>query len=447
MSLFYFRFMDKTFRLYNMHRRQIFFFLILSSVFYACISPNQTYSKIPPGTWRGVLFLDGEIPTAGSKKEVIVGNQYIGELPFSFEIGYTENEDLFMIIKNGEEKIKIEGLQFGRDKATAKDTLIIPFLEYDTYIKAIVEEGVMEGYWHVNYKKDYKIRFKANHGDGDRFKNSSPAKVEDFSGRYQVQFSPGTPDAYPGVGIFSQNGLMVQGTFTTETGDYRFLEGKAIGDKVLLSCFDGAHAYLFEMKKKGKDLIGEFRSGTHHREAFEGTLNPNASLRSGFELIGSKNNSPFFVQFPDANGQLVDTRTEEFKNKVKIYEIMGTWCPNCKDASLFLSALHKKNPDVKVIPLAFERYRDSLTVRQKIKNYENKLKLPYKTLLAGYYNKKEASAVLPQLDSVLAYPTMVITDKKDVIRKVFTGFYGPATPEYAILTKEIEKIVRDLQNE
>lgn len=413
----------------------------------SCISPNQTYSKIPPGMWRGVLYLDGEVPMVTSKKEVIVGKQYNGELPFNFEIQYDEKDNLSMIIHNGEERILVEGLEYGRDKATAKDTLVIPFKEYDTYIKALTEENIMEGYWYVNYKKDYKIKFKAVHGDGDRFKNSSPKDVSDFTGKYEVRFSPDSDDEYPAVGNFKQNGQKIEGTFYTETGDYRFLEGKVFGDKALLSCFDGAHAYLFEMKKISEDVIGEFRSGTHHREPFSAKVNNNYKLKNAYDIVGIKSKSPFHLSLPNAEGTIVNTNADDYKGKIKIYDIMGTWCPNCKDAAEFLREFQGKNKDVKITSIAFERYRDSTVALQKIKNYENKIKLPFETLLGGYYDKKEASKILPQIDTIKAYPTLLIVDKNDVVRKVYTGFYGPATEEYLRFKNEFEKIIMELKNE
>lgn len=428
---------------------KLFYFILLSFIiaFSACISPNQTYSKIPPGLWRGVLYLDGEVPIVTSKKEVVVGNQYNGELPFSFEIKYDEKDNLSMIIHNGVERILVEGLQYGRDKATAKDTLVIPFKEYDTYLKVLAEENIMEGYWYVNYKKDYKIKFKAVHGDGDRFKNSSPKDVSDFAGKYEVKFSPESVDEYPAVGNFKQNGQKIEGTFYTETGDYRFLEGKVFGDKALLSCFDGAHAYLFEMKKISDSVIGEFRSGVHHREPFTATINKDYKLKNAYEIVGIKNKKPFHLSLPNAEGTMVNTNSDDYKGKIKVYDIMGTWCPNCKDAAEFLRGFQSTNKDVKITSIAFERYRDSTVALQKIKNYENKMKLPFQTLLGGYYDKKDATKILPQIDTLKAYPTLLIVDKNDVVRKVYTGFYGPATEEYVHFKNEFEKIINSLKNE
>ena len=65
----------------------------------------------------------------------------------------------------------------------------------------------------------------------------------------------------------------------------------------------------------------------------------------------------------------------------------------------------------------------------------------------SFTHKKEASLILPQIDTIKAYPTLVIVDKNDVVRKVYTGFYGPATQEYANFKNEFEKIINSLKNE
>jgi len=416
----------------------VFYF---SLVLWACVSPHQTFDKLPPGIWRGVLYLDGELIMAVDKKDIAQVSAVPGELPFTFEVKYGNGDSLEILVYNGSERVSLKNIRYGRDKATAKDTVYASFDGYDTYLTAIFEERLMEGYWHVNYRDGYKIKFKAFYGDDRRFRLPFVDDNADFSGRYKVSFSTGTEKEYPAIGDFVQKGNKLYGTFLTETGDYRFLEGNVSGDKASLSCFDGAHAYLFEMKKQGDAILGEFRSGTHHRESFEGVKDENASLTNGFNLV--KIVQPNGVRFvlPDTKGQTVDTQNDPYKGKVKVYEIMGSWCPNCMDATTFLTEYQKSHPEVMVTALAFERYQDPVKAMAALKTYVDAKKIEYPVLLAGHFDKKTASTLIPQIEGIKAYPTLLLVDQNDQLVKVYSGFYGPATKEHAAFIKELSATI------
>lgn len=417
---------------------------IVITVMNGCVSPHQEFDKLPPGIWRGVLYLDGELLMAVDKKDVTQVSSIPGELPFTFEVVYGEDDSMQIILQNGPERIPVTQIKYGRDKATAKDTLYASFGGYDTYLTAIFEERIMEGYWHINYRDDYKIRFKAFYGDDRRFKLPVSVKNENFEGRYKVIFSPGTEDEYPGVGEFRQDGNVLTGTFLSETGDYRYLAGNVSGNKAYLSCFDGAHAYLFELKKQDDRLLGEFRSGIHHREAFEGTKDEKASLTSGFELVKIISDKPFHFRLPDTKGDTLDTQSEAMKGRVKVYEIMGSWCPNCMDATDFLQSYKASHPNVEIAGLAFERYKDPVRSMNVLKDYAAFKKINYPIVLAGYYDKKTAGSLIPQIDGIKAYPTLLLVDSNDRIVKVYSGFYGPATKEHEAFIKELTSAIDEL---
>ena len=56
--------------------------------------------------------------------------------------------------------------------------------------------------------------------------------------------------------------------------------------------------------------------------------------------------------------------------------------------------------------------------------------IEYTTLIAGISNKDEAGKKLPMLDRVYAFPTTLFVDRKGVVRKIHTGFSGPATGDH-----------------
>jgi len=76
--------------------------------------------------------------------------------------------------------------------------------------------------------------------------------------------------------------------------------------------------------------------------------------------------------------------------------------------------------------------------------------VPYPILLAQYgtSNKKEANKKLPMLNRILSYPTTVFIDKKRNVRKIHTGFNGPATGEkYEVFKEDFEFFIAELLKE
>ncbi len=74
------------------------------------------------------------------------------------------------------------------------------------------------------------------------------------------------------------------------------------------------------------------------------------------------------------------------------------------------------------------------------------MKIKHEVLYGGYYDKKAASEKLPQINKIMSYPTMIITDKNNKIVKIHTGFSGPATPEYKAFKTEFESILNGIRN-
>jgi thiol-disulfide isomerase/thioredoxin len=427
-----------------------YIFFVLMAILAGCVEPNTTFEKIPPGIWRGVLLLDRQpVQKYGDDRDIVKKFETDSELPFNFEVIYDNDSVFHIVIHNAEERIKVTDIKFGRDKATAKDTVVIDFPVYDTQIRAIYEDGVMEGDWIVNYKENYSIPFKAVHGVSERFTLVDNDDILDVDGKWACTFEIGTEDEYQAVGVFNQEGKKLSGTFLTETGDYRFLEGKVVKQKIYLSAFDGAHAFLFVGKMmEDKKISGTFRSGSKYTTNWEAMRNDKATLRSAYELTAAKNNDPLSFTFENESGVSVSINDPKYAEKIKVIQIMGTWCPNCMDETIFLKEYFAKNPmdDVAVISIGFERYKDDEKSKSALKRFKDRMKISHEVLYGGYYDKKEAAEKLPQLDKILSYPTLVITDKQNKIIKIHTGFSGPATAEYKSFEKEFGDLLKSIRN-
>jgi len=174
-----------------------------------CVTPAAEFAKLPPGIWRGTLNLENtEVITqdqAGLKKITEA------ELPFNFEVIYDTEQDFHIELINGSERIRVDDISYGRDKATAKDTVLIKFPVFDTYIRAIYSENVLQGHWFVPYKDDYKVPFVANFGRDHRFESSSDSISIDLNGKWKTMFDAGQESEYPAIANFKQEGTNLTG--------------------------------------------------------------------------------------------------------------------------------------------------------------------------------------------------------------------------------------------
>jgi len=427
------------------------FILALGLLQTTCLVVQHPHSALPPGRWRGVLKLANEMVPAPDESQfssLKFEEVTEGELPFLFDVIYDDENRFHIEIINGKERVRADRIYFGRDPATAKDTILIEFPVFDSYIKALYENDVMEGEWVVNFRENYRIPFVARFGQGFRFTELKKTPVADISGKWEVAIEAGTEDEYPAIGEFVQNGNDLSGTFLTETGDFRFLEGTVQADKFYLSCFDGAHAYLFEGKiLSDSTIIGSYRSGSQYRALWEGKRNPRFALRNADSITLAKpGQDVVFFSLEDSSGKPVSLNDPEFQGKVKIIQIMGTWCPNCRDETEFLLEYLSKNPnpDLAVIGVAFERYEEKEKAMAAIGRYVENLRIPYPVLLAGLRGKATAESVFPMLSGINAYPTMLFLGRDNRIRRIHTGFTGPATSEYHAFQKDFERFMQAL---
>jgi thiol-disulfide isomerase/thioredoxin len=301
---------------------------------------------------------------------------------------------------------------------------------------------------------DRIVPLKAEWNNEVRFAINNDDKPVDMSGIWEMNFSGGSDDdQYVGKGIFEQSGNNLSGTMRTTTGDYRYLEGVVDGDDFKLSVFDGAHAFLFKGKVNDSTLNGVFYSGNHWKKNFTAKRNEAYELPSANTLTYLKEGyEKFAFSFPDENGTQISLEDERFKDKVTVVQIMGSWCPNCLDESKYYTKylLENSDKDVEFIALAFEVAKTPEKAFQRINRLKDRIGIEYPIVLAQYggSNKKKAQEKLPMLNHVLSYPTSIFIDKKGNVRKIHTGFNGPATGQkYIDFKNEFESFIDQLLSE
>lgn len=401
-----------------------FFILIISALLlYSC--KTESIKTIEKGTYSAILEVQDQ-----------------QELPFNFEV----KNDSLIIIYNADERITVDEITYQNDSVKIQTPV------FEGYIMAKITKNGLNGFF-VKPSLDRIVPFKASQNN-ERFSSTKEAYVN-ISGNWETIFSPDHKvDAYIAKGIFNQKGNKVTGTFRTTSGDYRYLDGIMDGDSLKLSTFDGAHAFLFKAKATDSTLNGFFYSDNHWKEPFTAKLNNNYELPKQEELTFIKKGFEYFdFSFPDTRGRVVSLSDPEFRNKVIVIQIMGTWCPNCLDESKFLVNYLKENPNknLQVIALAFEVAKTREIAYNRINRLKEKIGINYPVLLAQFgneANKTLASQKLPMLNHIISYPTTIFMDKNRKVRKIHTGFNGPATGEkYEDFTEEFEQFVNELVTE
>lgn len=392
--------------------RTTFYFLLGGLIFVlaSCQTASEqvpTDSELMTGTWRATIELQGQ------------------QLPFTFDIAAIDSNSYEAYLVNGDERLLIDDVQ------VSGDSLLMPMSFFDTQIEAHIQGDRLEGEFVKNYAEGYRLPFSAAHGEDYRFIQTASSEPRDFDGKWEVFFEG---DSLLSVGIFEQQGDQVTGSFLTTTGDYRFLEGNVEGNTMMLSAFDGEHAFLFEARlQEDGSLQGDFWSGQSFHTTFSGERNPEAELPDANELTYLKDGyDKLAFTFPNLEGESVSLSDEKYQGKVVIVQLFGTWCPNCMDETKFYADWYSRHQDedVEIIGLAYERKDDFDYASSRVKKMIGKLNVNYDFLIAGVSDKEEAAKTLPMLNRVMSFPTSIFIDKNGQVRNIHTGFSGPGTGIY-----------------
>ena len=378
----------------------------------------------------------------GNYRAEITGYNGI-KIPFLVEITRKGNQNTF-ILKNADEKIIASEIKYLGDSIF----VTLPFFDAEFRLKSNKEN--LSGYW-VRYLpgKTKKYALEIRKSESPRFKNYS--SLINVTGLWEIMSEQ---RSHPNIGNFIQekNGK-VTGSILSVSGDDRYLEGQVSGDSLFLSTFDGAHAYLYTIKinPKNRSLTGLFYAADNHPVIISGKFNPKAQLENVYDLTTLKEGlDTISFTFPDLQGKPVHYPNSETHNKITIIQFLGSWCPNCMDETRFLKSFYETHKDkVSIIGLAYERSRDITKSTASVKKMSDRFGLKYPILITGYSNApKEVMESLPELKNYMAFPTMIILDKKGKVRKIHTGFSGPGTGiYYTNFTKEFDTLFQELELE
>ncbi|RFM28977.1 peroxiredoxin family protein [Deminuibacter soli] len=408
--------------------------LFTIALFCFAVSASIGQTSLTKGNWRGWLQrADGK------------------QIVFSFTLQYSHNQPQLSII-NSPEKLQVKALRI------TSDSISFSMPVFESAFKAkIINADSLQGEWTKgSSSKNTVLPFFASTREPARFQPVKGKAAHMLNGKYTVKFSGFRGNAgEPAIAVFKQDGSHLTGSILTPTGDYRYLDGLVTGDSLLLSTFDGVHAFLITATVKDNHQLtdGKFYSGAVVHEEWTAYKNDTATLPdlAAMYLKNKEEDKPAF-SFTDIDGKQVNLSDARFKDKVVILQLMGSWCPNCMDETAFLSEWYKKNHQrgVEIIGLAYEYSTDFQRSQNSLRKFQQRFQVDYPLLITGVTvsDTLRTEKTLPLFTHIKTFPTSIILDKNGRVRKIDTGFFGPGTGDYYTHYKqEFEATISELLKE
>jgi len=372
------------------------------------------------------------------------------QVPFQME-RQQEKGKIVLYIINAKERIKITNVQ------TARDSLFFTMPAFESSFRLrMLFDGDMTGtyikgtagatqYWPLHAYANVKDRFTARNGDA---KNN-------ISGRWDVSITRANGTIRKAVAMLVQQGNKLTGSFLTPSADYRYLDGIVSGDSLKLSGFDGDNIHLFNAEIENNHNIsgGVFYNGYAGKETWTAKKNDAIELPEAVDPTHLRpGETKLNFTFNDLHGNPVSITDGRFKNKVVVIQIMGSWCANCLDETKFLADYYQKNRSrgVEIIALAYELTTDIKRSETSVSKFQKLFNVQYPILITGVAagDDQKTEKTLPQLTPIRSFPTTIFIDKKGNVRDIHTNFYGPASGEYYIESKnkfyeEVDKLLNE----
>lgn len=415
-------------------RSSLFAIILPLSFLMACSGPVGDHATtLRAGLWRMELDMRNDSDTVPVS------------LPFRFDLAFTQGR-WAMRIHNGTERFAVDEIGINGDSIRIR----MPLFDSE-FLGRIEGDSLITGSW-VNYLKGpgYAIPFVARAGDRPRFAEGRDPSAS-LSGKWKTLFGSACCDSSMALGLFQQNGDTVTGTFATETGDHRYLEGVLHGDTLRLSAFNGAQASLFVAVLRNDTLAGHAYGGLHWRKPWSATRSPGFKLRDEDSLTFLKEGHDMIdFSFTDLSGGSISPKDARHAGRVVMVQVMGSWCPNCMDESVVLQEMYDKyqHAGLEVIGVAFERHASKDRAEAALLRFKEHLGIRYPICYVGNTSKENVVAQLPFLDRIMSFPTSITIGRDGRVRRIHTGFYGPGTGEYhAAYRRELERELNTLLGE
>lgn len=370
-------------------------------------------------------------------------------IDFNIKIDYKNGRPTWFL-RNATELLRITGIQQKQDSVWVQ----MPVFESEFRLK-IVNKRSLQGLWIKGTAASSQVMpVVFSYNEPQRYPQAKAKPVANISGRWAAGFIRNNITS-PAIAELKQQGNALTGTLLTPTGDYRYLEGAVHHDTLQLSTFDGSHAYYFSGIIKNDTVItdGRFISGPSHRESWTAVKDANASLPDTFTITKMKaGEERLHFSFPNLDSTMVSINDTRFRHKVVVIQIMGSWCPNCMDETAFLSKYYllNKHRGIEMIALAYEYSTDFKRSQKSLRKFQHLFNIQYPVLITGVRvsDSLRTEKTLPQMTRIKMFPTTIFIGRDGNVKKIHTGFMGPATgAHYEAYRKNFSATIDELLKE
>jgi thiol-disulfide isomerase/thioredoxin len=366
------------------------------------------------------FFASGQSVEGAWDATVTVNNVSV---PFRIEIDGT-GADVHSYFFNGDDRVNPSS-----SGTFQNGSLVLTFDSYATKLEATLNDGILTGTYGGSSGNTYAFQAKRH---DPSLVASSDQHPPDISGLWEIQVkSPKGESAWHFV--VNQKGAKIDAAILRVDGDTGILSGNFKEGKFFLSHFTGERPFYVEVTPQSDGSL-QLQIASFHdtqnlialrpAEARARNLAPPDDPTQHTKVKDAS--QPLRFSFPDVTGRIVSNTDDRFQGKVVLFNITGSWCPNCHDEAPFLEELYRKyhGLGLEIVALDFEP-AEQLKSLSRVRAFIKRYGIEYTYLIAGEPN--QLNEKIPQAENLNAWPTTFFVGRNGLVRSIHTGFTSHAS--------------------
>ena len=380
---------------------------------------KDSLAGAPAGTWAG----SGEFNAQ--------------RVPFRLEISGT-GDQLQGALINGKEKSPSSSGSY------SEGHLLLHFDDYANTLDATLKDGVLTGTF-SGHSRSIPLTARL-----DTAPLPASANPPDIAGTWEVAVKSPKGESAWDLHV-RQSGAEVDAFIQRIDGDTGNLYGSWHDGQFAVSHFTAAGPSYFVLRPQPDgtlQIVTFSKGGTQALTARRPQDARSAGLAGPDDPLHHTTlkdpNQPLTFTFPDLNGKAVSSADPEFKGKVVVVSIGGSWCPNCHDEAPLLEELYRKyhNRGLEVVELSFEE-KEQLANPARLKAVIRRYGITFPVLLAG--TPDQLNEKVPQAVGFNFWPTTFFIGRDGLVKTIHAGYSGPATgKDNTNLRAEVNALVQKL---